>query len=201
MTREMIMLAFPWGVITTCAATLMAIRVRGGDSEKHDDDWFWRWNTACDFFYVLTAATLGTTYPLVKSYISSGFSWYPLFGDCKVLRSLESILNNISALQLFRSFLIRECTVENLLLWVEIEIFKDNSTLRHAQRIFNKYLNDDPVLEVTTVSDELKKIVFDRITNPDELVEQSHIFDEVQKEMFEYMKRKVTLGSFQVRKA
>lgn len=190
MTREMTMLAFPWGVITTCAATLMAIRVKRGASEVHDDDWYWRWNTACDFFYILTAATLGTTYPLAKSYISSGFSWYPLFGDCKVLRSLESILNNISALQLFRSFLIRECTVENLLLWVEIEIFKDDSTLRHAQRIYNKFLKNEPELEVTTVSDDLKAQVYSRITRARRLISDcSCIFDEVQKEIFEYMRR------------
>jgi len=192
MTREMIMLAFPWGVITTCAATLMAIRVRRGAHEKHSDDWFWRWNTACDFCYVFTAVTIGTSYPLAKSYISSGISWYPLFGDCKVLRSLESILNNISALQLFRSFLIRECTVENLLLWVEIEIFKDNSTLRHAQRIYNKFLKDEPELEVTTVSDELKTQVYNRITRARSCSltgDYSRIFDEVQKEIFEYMRR------------
>jgi len=190
MTQEMLMLAFVWTVITACAATLLTIRLREGSSDKHGDDWYRLWNTACDMCYILAAATVGTTVPLVKSYLFSGFSWYPLFGDCKVLRSLEAILNNISALQLFRSFLIAECTVENLLLWVEIEIFKDNSNLRHAQRIYNKFLKDEPELEVTTVSDELKVLVYNRITRDSRFIgEYSRIFDEVQKEIFEYMKR------------
>jgi len=186
MTKEMSTLALIWAIITTVMIVLLVMRLK--QSTSHDS-WYWRWNTACDISYIIVTAIVGTTVPIIQSYLRSGVSWYPLFGDCKVLRSLESILNNISSLQMFRSFLIKECTVENLLLWVEIEIFKDNSTVRHAQRIFNKYLNDDPVLEVTTVSDELKKMVFDRITNTGKLVEVSHIFDEVQKEIFEYMKR------------
>jgi len=187
MTKEMSTLALIWAIITTVMIVLLVLRLKQRSASY--DSWYWRWNTACDISYVVVAAIVGTTVPIIQSYLRSGLSWYPLFGNCKVLRSLESILNNISSLQMFRSFLIKECTVENLLLWVEIEIFKDNSTVRHAQRIFNKYLNDDPVLEVTTVSDKLKKLVFDRITNTDELVEVSHIFDEVQKEIFEYMKR------------
>jgi len=187
MTKEMSTLALIWTIITTVMIVLLVLRLKQRSTSY--DSWYWRWNTACDISYVVVTAIVGTTVPIIQSYLRCDLSWYPLFGNCKVLRSLESILNNISSLQMFRSFLIKECTVENLLLWVEIEIFKDNSTVRHAQRIFNKYLNDDPVLEVTTVSDELKKMVFDRITNTGKLVEVSHIFDEVQKEIFEYMKR------------
>jgi len=190
MTREMLMLSLAWVVFTAVAATLLTIRLRKGSSDKHDDDWYRLWNTACDMCFIFSAATVGTTVPLVKSYLFSGFTWDPLFGDCKVLRSLESILNNISAFKLFRSFLIKECTVENLLLWTEIEIFKDNSTLRHAQRIYNKFLKDEPELEVTTVSDDLKGLVYNRITRASRVIgDYSCIFDEAQKEIFEYMKR------------
>jgi len=189
MAKEMFLLAFIWGIITAGAATLLAVKLRRANMDGGNDQWYWRWNTLCDFSYIVAAATVGTTVPIGQSYLTSGFSWYPLFGDCKVLRSLESILNNISSLQMFRTFLIQECTVENLLLWVEIEIFKDNSTKRHALRIFNKFLKDDPELEITTVSDELKKQVFNRIKNANDQDDLCLIFEEVQKEIFAYMKR------------
>jgi len=192
MAKEMFILAFIWGIITAGASTLLAVNLRQAETNGDDDQGYWgwnTWNTLFDFSYPVAAATVGTTVPIVQSYLTSGISWYPLFGDCKVLRSLESILNNISSLQVFRTFLIKECTVENLLLWVEIEIFKDNSTKRHALRIFNKFLKDEPELEITTVSDELKNQVFNRIKNTSYQDDLSLIFEEVQKEIFAYMKR------------
>lgn len=188
MSKEMVVLAVCWGFITAGAATLMALRFMH-PSEKMKDNWNWRWNTVCDLCYLVVAATIGTTAPIIMSYSSTGVNWFPLFGDCKVLRSLESILNNISALQKFRNFLIEECTVENLLLWVEIEIFKDSKSLRHAKRIFNKFLREESELEVTIVSEELRTLVFNRLRSPHELSDCSCMFDEVQKEIFEYMKR------------
>jgi len=188
MTKEMLTIAIIWGMITAGAATLLAVQLKR-PSMTGDDQWYWRWNTLCDLCYIVVYATVGTTAPLVQSYLTSSFNWYPLFGDCKVLRSLESILGNISSLQMFRTFLIKECTVENLLLWVEIEIFKDNATKRRAFRIFKKFLKDESELEVTTVSDELKKQLFNRIKNSGDRDDLSLIFEEVQEEIFTYMKR------------
>jgi len=188
MTKEMLTLAVIWGMITAGAATLLAVILKN-QKMTDDDHYYWRWNTLCDICYIGGAATIGTTAPIVQSYLRSSFSWWPLFGDCKVLLSLESILSNISSLQVFRTFLIKECTVENLLLWVEIEIFTENATKRHALRIFNKFLKDDSELEVTIVSDELKKQLFNRIENAGDLDNLSLIFEEVQEEIFAHMKR------------
>jgi hypothetical protein len=188
MSMEMVFLAVCWALITAGAATLMALRIWQPITDR-SDDWYWRWNTICDICYLTVAATIGTTCPFIMTYVSSGVNWLPLFGDCKVLRSLESILNNISALQQFRNFLMDECTLENLLLWVEIEIFKDSKNLRHAQRIFNKFLREESELEVTIVSEELRTKVFNRLRCRKNIRDYSCMFDEVQMEIFEYMKR------------
>jgi len=188
MTKEMLTLSIIWGMITAGAATLLAVKLQH-PKRTDDDHFYWRWNTLCDLCYIVVAATVGTTTPIVQSYLISSFSWFPLFGDCKLLRSLESILSNISSLQIFRTFLIKECNVENLLLWVEIEIFKENALKRHALRIFNKFLKDESELEVTIVSVEFKKKLFNRIKNSDDRDDLSLVFDEVQEDIFAYMKR------------
>merc|ERR1719233_2265627 len=77
MTKEMSTLALFWTIITTVMIVLLAMRLKQGSSH---DKWFWRWNTACDICYIVLAAIVGTTVPIIKSYLRSGFSWYPLFG-------------------------------------------------------------------------------------------------------------------------
>jgi len=191
MGKEMGLMSILWLVCTASASAILVIRFRDTNDHAHLDQWYWKFNTVVDVVYFFGAATIGVTWPLVRTFTESGFACFPLFGDCTVLRSLEGTLSQITALQVFRSFLIQECTVENLLLWVEIELFKDNPIVRQGRRIYNKFLSEESELEVSTVSDNLKRKVRQRLSARSETIKGNigDVFDEVQAEVFEYMKR------------
>jgi len=187
-SRETTVLSACWFLITGCAAMVFILK-GWHPKDTLSEDWHQRWNTICDMCYLFVAATIGSTYPLIKSYASSGVNWFPLYGGYRVLQSLESIFNNKKVFEEFQIFLIEECTYENLWLWTAIELFKDSKNLCHAQRIFNTFLKEGSEREVTIVCAEFRSRMCKNLSCPHELADYSCMFDEVQKEIFEYMRR------------
>jgi hypothetical protein len=87
---------------------------------------------------------VSVAWPVHLSFAANPF--VPLWSNCDALRSLESLLKDIVCIQYFRHFLTRNpSTVQYILCWVEIELYKDMADAlgvdsaeakQHAQRIY-----------------------------------------------------------------
>ncbi|CAG8652865.1 18216_t:CDS:2, partial [Racocetra persica] len=112
--------------------------------------------------------------------------------------NFRSILSNVLALNYFQKFSIREFSVENLLFWLDIELFaagtcdiEDNyfeeqqSTIIHAKYIYLTYIGANAPLQVN-LSDEIRK----DITWPldDDCIVERNMFDEAQEAVYQLMK-------------
>ncbi|CAG8510103.1 1387_t:CDS:2, partial [Dentiscutata heterogama] len=112
--------------------------------------------------------------------------------------NFRSILNNILALNYFQKFTIREFSVENLLFWLDIELFaagtcdiEDNyfedqqTAIIHARYIYLTYISSNAPLQVN-LSDEIRK----DITWPldDDCIIERNMFDEAQEAVYQLMK-------------
>lgn len=123
---------------------------------------------------------ISIVYPVYQSFAEP---FVPLWSNSDALRSLDTLLKDIVCIQYFRQFLTFEQKVENMLCWVEIELFQDGASpqlMLQAQRIYDKYLSPDAELEVR-IPDDVKARVFYAIeqdsVSPD-------TFGEVQHEIF-----------------
>ena len=106
--------------------------------------------------------------------------------DCAALTSLDSVLADMTCMQLFREYLIDTSRVEMLLCWMEIEILRDahpGQRSLHAGRLWDKYLASDAPLAVK-VSAEVREAVSKQILDPESGVQS---FDEIQDELFSQM--------------
>ncbi|CAG8797819.1 14716_t:CDS:2, partial [Racocetra fulgida] len=112
--------------------------------------------------------------------------------------NFRSILSNLLALNYFQKFSIREFSVENLLFWLDIELFaagtcdiEDNyfedqqSVIIHAKYIYLTYIGSNAPLQVN-LSDEIRK----DITWPleDDCIVERNMFDEAQEAVYQLMK-------------
>ncbi|CAG8520661.1 13236_t:CDS:2 [Dentiscutata erythropus] len=112
--------------------------------------------------------------------------------------NFSSILTNILALNYFQKFTIREFSVENLLFWLDIELFaagtcdiEDNyfedqqTAIIHARYIYLTYISSNSPLQVN-LSDEIRK----DITWPldDDCIIERNMFDEAQEAVYQLMK-------------
>ncbi|KAF9084741.1 hypothetical protein BGX23_010261 [Mortierella sp. AD031] len=99
----------------------------------------------------MTAATTPTTIATTSTtFSSSSTSSFPRSRATDLLLNLEAssndsrfqeILHNTIALDLFRQFCFQEYSIENLLFWMDVELFaKPNLELQHADRLKYKIL-------------------------------------------------------------
>jgi hypothetical protein len=117
----------------------------------------------------------------------------------------QAILSNTLALNYFQKFTIREYSVENLLFWLDVELFtagiscdiEDNyfeeqeTSIIHARYIYLTYINSNAPLQVN-ISDEIRKDITWPI-NDDDIVDRN-MFDEVQVAVYQLMKGHTFLG-------
>lgn len=123
----------------------------------------------------------------------------PLSSTSQISQSnFRSILSNLLALNYFHKFIIREFSVENLLFWLDIELFaagtndiEDNyfeeqqTAIIHAKYIYLTYIGSNAPLQVN-LSDEIRK----DITWPldDDCIIERNMFDEAQEAVYQLMK-------------
>ena len=87
----------------------------------------------------------------------------------KVEDRLKSVLNNTVSLQFFNEFCLQEYAVENVLFWVEAQVYA-SIIEPELQKTFSKHLyytyikNDAPL--VLNVDEELRKSITEEYKNP-----------------------------------
>ncbi len=89
----------------------------------------------------------------------------PYFSDCRILYSMDTVLEDMNGVRYFREFLRRNRVAELLLFWMEVEIYRDfyneqcsDSTVLKKQRadriyaealrIFDTFIRDDAVYKL-----------------------------------------------------
>jgi Regulator of G protein signaling domain len=107
----------------------------------------------------------------------------PLWSNCDALRSLESLLKDILCIQYFRAFLTDVGGVENILCWVELELYRDiddeDEMDTQAGRIFDKYVHPDAELEVQVSLKLRQRIEKEFMAGP-----HPDMFRELQQELY-----------------
>ncbi|CAG8600488.1 10_t:CDS:2 [Paraglomus occultum] len=112
---------------------------------------------------------------------------------------LRAILSNILAMTFFQKFTVREYSVENLLFWLDVELFaagvsgtnEDNyfdenqTAVIHAKYIYLTYVHSHAPLQVN-LSDEVKRAVPWPLD--DDCVVDRRMFDEAQESVYQLMK-------------
>ncbi|CAG8503271.1 3342_t:CDS:2, partial [Cetraspora pellucida] len=141
-----------------------------------------------------TSVPLSQTTPISDPHLSLS----PLPISQSSQSNFRSILSNLLALNYFQKFSIREFSVENLLFWLDIELFaagtceiEDNyfedqqSAIIHAKYIYLTYIGSNAPLQVN-LSDEIRK----DITWPldDDCIVERNMFDEAQEAVYQLMK-------------
>ncbi len=111
----------------------------------------------------------------------------------------QSVLSNKLALDYFQKFAIKEFSVENLLFWLDVELFaagiscdiEDNyfeereTAVIHARYIYLTYINSNAPLQVN-LSDDIRKDVTWPIDDEDNV--ERNMFDEAQVAVYQLMK-------------
>eukprot|EP01029_Cantina_marsupialis_P020536 TRINITY_DN4817_c0_g1_i2.p1 TRINITY_DN4817_c0_g1~~TRINITY_DN4817_c0_g1_i2.p1 ORF type:complete len:163 (+),score=43.94 TRINITY_DN4817_c0_g1_i2:401-889(+) len=117
----------------------------------------------------------------------------PSFPDINVLRSLRRVLDDKKCVNVFKKFLVREFSVENLLFVLDAEAYQlasqregDREHLRtRGKRIYDLYISSNSDMEVNipdNVRTRIDKGIIDDPTN-------SHLFDEARDVLFRNMER------------
>ena len=87
--------------------------------------------------------------PLVSVYFAT--PKVLLFSSCDSLLTLDTLLHDIVCVQYFRKWLITEWSVEVLLAWVELELYKDTPPHlmnKESNRLMYRYFEKDSELEI-----------------------------------------------------
>jgi len=117
----------------------------------------------------------------------------------------QAVLSNTLALNYFQKFAIKEYSVENLLFWLDVELFaagnscdiEDNyfeeqqTAVIHARYIYYTYINSDAPLQVN-ISDEIRRDINWPIDDDDDV--ERNMFDEAQEAVYQLMKGYTFIG-------
>lgn len=122
-------------------------------------DLAWIMNGICELYRFVCCYCITAVYPLYCTYKFPQQS-VPLFSDCRILYSIDSLLNDMNGVHYFREYLRQNQGIELLLFWIEVEIYKDyyyeksndSTTIKkikviqiysQALRIFDKFIKND----------------------------------------------------------
>ncbi|RGB36296.1 hypothetical protein C1646_697504 [Rhizophagus diaphanus] len=117
----------------------------------------------------------------------------------------QAVLSNTLAINYFQKFAIKEYSVENLLFWLDVELFaagnscdiEDNyfeeqqTAAIHARYIYYTYIYSDAPLQVN-ISDEIRRDINWPIDDDD--VVERNMFDEAQEAVYQLMKGYTFIG-------
>jgi len=105
--------------------------------------------------------------------------------------SIEELLTAEASFQSLIDFLVSDCSVENILFYLDVEAFKrlkrKQDILIQANNLFNKYLITEAELELTTIEAEERKKLTYILANKTSKV-KSNFFDTAQKHIFNFLK-------------
>ena len=101
---------------------------------------------------------------------------------------LYSVLHNVISLQFFHEFCLNEFSVENILFWIEVEIFKTIDE-KEQRELFARYLYYTYICPINSplainISDEVRQ----EIQFPFTSVVESNLFDEAQEHAYAMIK-------------
>ncbi|RIA85537.1 hypothetical protein C1645_830654 [Glomus cerebriforme] len=117
----------------------------------------------------------------------------------------QAVLSNTLALDYFQKFAIREYSVENLLFWLDVELFaagtscdieanyfeEQQTAVIHARYIYLTYINSNAPLQVN-ISDEIRRDISWPIKDDD--IMERNMFDEAQESVYQLMKGYTFIG-------
>jgi len=126
---------------------------------------------------------------IVKKHRQNNDKIYSLIPNPSLDERFQSILHNKITLNLFYTFCLKEYSVENLLFWLDVEIFqtvnKDKYEL-YSNYIYYTYVDNNAPLQIN-ITEEIKSDINIKdadFTNPDIL----EIFDEAQEHIYIMLK-------------
>eukprot|EP00743_Colponemidia_sp_Colp-15_P004384 GILK01004728.1.p1 GENE.GILK01004728.1~~GILK01004728.1.p1 ORF type:complete len:435 (+),score=25.82 GILK01004728.1:76-1305(+) len=128
--------------------------------------------------------------PLVQSYLAPPI---PIWSTSDTVESLDRLLRDPVGIVYFQKYLVNQFSVENLLFWVEVELFKDLTPLdpevqvEKVQHILNSYFTPEAKLQLRGIPDEFKVQLLSKANAPHRAMfnaVQQFVFDRMEQEVY-----------------
>jgi len=154
---------------------------------------YWQVTSALDLCRTLPCVVVTCVWPLIVSQQDHPFV---IWSNVDNLCSLKRVLSDPIALRFLRQFCAEIHEAEYLIFWVEVEIFRENSTngrflLKHAHRIYESYLKHGNTFKsrfghlIRPIRDTLR-----RYKRDDTLIRRD-LFNRLQRAIFQRLETRV----------